>query len=1154
MTRSRFTADRRPLLFVVMSVVLACPSSGRAVPTYEDHEPRLLVTAPSEVVVGETARWSVLYSATWGTEGPEVPSAGLERAIRLEVSTTDEEAELEDRLRITEDDMGRGLGSLVFRTPGLHRIRVDGEAGLAGISGPIRVLAGPPLERVFWGDLHAHLHGPGAGHAGELAPGEHASLLEEGLAFGRDVSLLDFCSFTPHLQTAGGLATHSWNSLLEVVEEVNDPGRFVVFPGFEWQGNEGDHCVIYPGPGELDAPADFERLAESVDARGGLLTAHTIFLPTRFEPRVALAGIEVTRDTRSAETLGFDGLRKGAVASFLGGSDTHGGTVGSTSLTGIRAPRLTRGAVLSAIREGRAWATNGSRIVIEFQIDTEGRLPVLRLSGTGTGPVDHVEFWRNGVLLGQLRPGADGETEAIAPITGSSIDDSALEFAFEWEDRELLHLECLDRSVAYHARVVQTTTNRWDPSRRDVAIASPVAVRLEARHFDAAHAQAGGRSGVGVGEALVAIRSAWDPFRSAPDRALRADPPDGAPAPAWGATPIDSLRSAVRRLTHLATRDTTLLPLASNLAPIPEIAAALVEIGALHKRAGRIGTPGFSSEAALRREARDVHRAAATAMKFGPSGSRDALSSAWFGSRLLEKIGTAPLREIANLTEETSRAAKVRIPANVASDSTGVSRLEIPIDPRILAALGPVTARTRRLRDEFVERWGYTSAPSREEELEPAFRVRVVAEGNRSSARLEGMAAGEAWEIPLAGEPRGWTATIDRRHVPAPGEPAPVLTFHSPVTVSTVFLEKPNGAPLRAPGRLRSVRTIRSAAAASVALEAEAGPVEVMLRSGPRVLWSGVLPVGPTALAFPGDAFAERDDLVASWGFAGWRRVSGTTITGHEAARPLGLGALPDGRAFVALESGVLLVDPATGRTDRVEWPVPGGHERGRELCVVPLGPDRVLVRGASGPGSGWARFLDPATGAWSPVPDGPETGTVAAHPDGGYAWLTGRTLHRRDVAGVDRPATEVDTPGRLLGFDPAGRVVVRIANGNAVRLDPSTGAAVDHLEGVALTVDETGAIVLLEGLTARHRELALGVRLARVLPDGTRLPAVPLAIKALPAQDPPLLLASTPDGALLALGGTTWWRRLPDHDWWGATVERWEGVWAGESTTGRNP
>ena len=44
--------------------------------------------------------------------------------------------------------------------------------------------------------------------------------------------------------------------------------------------------------------------------------------------------------------------------------------------------------------------------------------------------------------------------------------------------------------------------------------------------------------------------------------------------------------------------------------------------------------------------------------------------------------------------------------------------------------------------------------------------------------------------------------------------------------------------------------------------------------------------------------------------------------------------------------------------------------------------------------------------------------------------------------------------------------------------------------------------------------------------------------------------VAIAADGALLILGGTTWWRRQPDHDWWGAVVERWEPVWAGESSS----
>jgi hypothetical protein len=53
--------------------------------------------------------------------------------------------------------------------------------------------------------------------------------------------------------------------------------------------------------------------------------------------------------------------------------------------------------------------------------------------------------------------------------------------------------------------------------------------------------------------------------------------------------------------------------------------------------------------------------------------------------------------------------------------------------------------------------------------------------------------------------------------------------------------------------------------------------------------------------------------------------------------------------------------------------------------------------------------------------------------------------------------------------------------------------------------------------------------------------------VKASPVLDPPLRIAVAPDGAVLVLSGSTWWRREPDHDWWGAVVERWEPVWAGE-------
>src|SRR5690554_1841616 len=42
-----------------------------------------------------------------------------------------------------------------------------------------------------------------------------------------------------------------WREVERLSAEFNQPGRFVMFPGYEWQGNGGwgDHNVIFPGEG-----------------------------------------------------------------------------------------------------------------------------------------------------------------------------------------------------------------------------------------------------------------------------------------------------------------------------------------------------------------------------------------------------------------------------------------------------------------------------------------------------------------------------------------------------------------------------------------------------------------------------------------------------------------------------------------------------------------------------------------------------------------------------------------------------------------------------------------------------------------------------------------------------------------------------------------
>jgi hypothetical protein len=1129
---------------VVARAVVACAAGavriGAAAPPVELHEPRLLVEAPSEVVVGERVAFAVLLQEEWGVEGPWVPTAGVEGGARLEVATTDSLAELEPRLAIDRADRGRRRAEVVFRTPGLHHIVVDGAAGVSGRSNPVRVLPAAPAERVYWGDLHGHLHTPGAGHSGALEAGEYARIWAEGLAFARDASLLDFAAFTEHVQTAGGLAAKGpdgaspWDVALGAVEAAHAPGAFVTFPGFEWQGDEGDHCVIYPGPGPLEAPADFRALVTSVRTRGALLTAHAVYLPTTFEEAPPeLCAIEVTRDSKSTEWLAKEAFARGVVRPFLGCSDTHGGALGATSLTGVRAPTLRREELLVAIRAGRTWATNGERIVLDFGVDADGDLPRITVRGVGTAPIDRVEIHRDGQLVAEAR-GFPAERE---------------EFEFAWEDEDLLRPDGVAEPVAYHARVVQVSANRYDPGERDLAISSPVQIAPTPRNLDAAHARRGGRPETAPGAALELVREAWGRLRSAPGRSLRSPLRAGEALPAWSAADVAALRTAVLAVERLAARDTTLAPLARSLGVLPEMAAAVRRLAEVQERLREtIATspPAPALLASLRADLEGTRVLAESANARAHAANRAALERAWFAPRVLAEVPTELATALADfaMLPERPRAVVVGLPEPV-------ERLTVPVDPRIGAAVGAVEARAAELHVLHEKAWGYTTASTDPDIDRPAMRVRVVGEGSAESARLIGGGIAPGGFVPFEASHDGWVAVLDRAEVPAAGEPALEIVLDPPARVDRVFLEGPRGAPLPVVGRVTGLELERGSGVLQVAVRVEDAPVTAELyvpengASREHVLWSGRIDVGARTLAFPAAALGDGAEPRLRWGFAGWRRMAAVEVPGHDVARALGFGALADGRAAIALEDSVVLVRPETGSVERVA--LPPGHRlgRGRQFCAAPCAGGTVL-RGAAEDAGGWAMLLT-TRGEWEPVAPGPEAGSVASDRGGGVAWLVGNELRRRAADGTEAAPAHLDAAGRLLAVDAAGRAVVQIPSGEVVREDPADGRIVGRVAGQTIGVDASGAPIVLEGLDRRHPEQATRATLVRHPGDGLASPAFPIALKAMPVGDSPLLAAAAPDGSLLVLSGTVGWRRGPDHDWWGVTVDRLEAIWVGE-------
>ncbi len=1108
---------RSPLLLALLPVWAA------AAPVYESHEPRLLLEAPSEVAVGETVVVGVLFQDRWGPEGPEVPSAGVDHVGRFEVSSTDPAAALESRLTIPAADQGRAEIDIVFSTPGIHHVDIAGSGGVAARSNPIRVLRAAPDERVYWGDLHGHLHTPGAGHSGQLPLADYRRYVEEGLDWAEHVSRLDFAAFTPHLQTAGGLARAAgregtpWTVLLDVIQERHRPGEFVVFPGFEWQGDEGDHCVIYPGPGALEAPGDLAALCEATKRRGGLVTAHAVYLPSEFAVHSdALAAVEVTRDSRSTEEVGVEALRSGMVPAFLGCSDTHGGALGSTSITGVRAKGRTRADILQAIRDGRTWATNGERILLDFSVDVTGSLPRLRVSGVATAPVDRIEVYRNGTLLADARGFGD-----------------SLEFRFTREDDDLLRVECVSAPVTYHARVVQTSANRYDPGHRDLAVSSPVEVRLQERHFNASYLARGGQ-GVAPGGALLRVRDAWANLGPLDDRGPRARLPRGRPLPDWERSDLAPLESASRELSRQATKDAVLLPLASTIAAAPKLAEALRVLRDTRRR-----LPGTSGESlrSLTRVAQERVAHAETAMG---GRIRDELARAWFAPDALQEHARLLIDEAAEIIHNEDG---VSFPVRGSGTRT---HWELPADGRVWSQVPAVSPRSSRLRGERYESLGYTTPRVPVTELHPAVRLRVVAEGDVRAARVTD--AAETWEQEFERSRSGWVTVLRASRVPQSGDGPLQLHFDPPVRLTRIFVERPDGGRLAPVGRVTSFEATREGLALKAALRVAGGPASVeLLRDGPdglHAVWSGRFEAGDHTVAFPTEAVGGTGAITLRWGFTGWRRSAGQELTGHEVARARGLGALADGRGVVALEGGLVLLDWEQDAAIPASYPQDHRHDPAREFSFVDLGDGSALVRGADGPTGGWAFRWNVALDRWEPVDPGPEAGTVVRSGLSDLAWLKGGHLfERRGEETVEAP---LDATGTLLALDSAGQPIVRLPSGEAIRAMRGGGLG-PRIEGRVLAADGTGTALRLEQLNARHPEIATGFTVTRHFVGGGEDGPWRIDVSPSPVLDPPVEIAVTPDGRLLVRGAPPSWRVEPEHDWSGAVVEAWDPVWAGE-------
>jgi len=135
-------------------------------------------------------------------------------------------------------DNGQKSFSMSIDTPGIHYIKVtDDVLGSTFYSNPVIVREesdnGP---HIYWGDLHSH----------SILSDGSGSLFHNSL-YARDIACLDFMGFTDHAEILlwkPGI----FDYIEETVNQLNDPGNFIVFQGFEWtQVEDGHYIVILDG-------------------------------------------------------------------------------------------------------------------------------------------------------------------------------------------------------------------------------------------------------------------------------------------------------------------------------------------------------------------------------------------------------------------------------------------------------------------------------------------------------------------------------------------------------------------------------------------------------------------------------------------------------------------------------------------------------------------------------------------------------------------------------------------------------------------------------------------------------------------------------------------------------------------------------------------
>lgn len=390
---------------------------------------------PSEATAGDATWLLVKAKDKWGN-----PATSYSGEIRFDGAELDG---LPRSYRFSPDDRGyhrfNGIkvpaaGEFVVRVSDTGNNRLEAKTNLM-------VVKQDPDLHLYCGDLH----------------GQHlrdSASVEQYADYARGFGGAEFMSWA---KNDFHVTKKDWDDIQRASEAFDEPGRFVVFPGYEWSGTTGrggDHNVIYVRQGQAlyrsgyveEDLRGYDPTSDrySVDSLLASLNPEDVFLMPHIGGRRAnldffdedfMPFIEIYSDHGQFEWFLREALDRGLVAGFTASSDDAYGKLGDSipgdrlfavhgGITCVYAEDLSRESLWRAFKARRVYGTTGERIQLRFRAGRHWLGEEIRaaepatfsIEASGTAGIDRIDLFRGSEIVHSFKGRPDSALDRIKVV------------------------------------------------------------------------------------------------------------------------------------------------------------------------------------------------------------------------------------------------------------------------------------------------------------------------------------------------------------------------------------------------------------------------------------------------------------------------------------------------------------------------------------------------------------------------------------------------------------------------------------------------------------------------------------------------------------------------------------------------------------------